>query len=212
MYPFFDLIPKYFPELTEKQRQRFLMLWDIYHDWNSKINIISRKDIDELYLRHVLHSLSIARFFNFDDGGNILDIGTGGGFPGIPLSIVFEKAHFTLVDSIGKKIHVVQDVIDKLHLQNAEARQMRAEEIKDKYDFVVCRAVADSMDIIGWTGKLINKGVSTSGISHGLICLKGGNLEEELSKVRWGKKVYEIASKFQDDFFQTKKVVHLWKN
>jgi len=212
MYPFFDLIPKYFPELTDKQKNQFLMLWDIYHGWNAKINVISRKDIDELYIRHVLHSLSIARLFNFDDNATILDIGTGGGFPGIPLSILFEKAHFTLVDSIGKKIHVVQDVIDKLHLQNVEAWQMRAEEIKDKYNFVVCRAVADSTDIIRWTGKLIDRGKSSSGISHGLICLKGGDLEAELSKVPWSKKVYEISSKFQDDFFQTKKVVHLWKN
>jgi len=212
MYPFFDLIPKYFPDLTEKQKQRFLMLWDIYHDWNAKINVISRKDINELYLRHVLHSLSIARFFNFSDGVSILDIGTGGGFPGIPLSIVFENVHFTLVDSIGKKIHVVEDVIDKLQLQNAVARQMRAEEMKDQYDFVVCRALADSADIIRWTGRLINKGKSVSGIPHGLICLKGGDLEEELSAVRWGKKIYEIASIFQEDFFQTKKVVHLCKN
>ncbi|MDZ7607926.1 MAG: 16S rRNA (guanine(527)-N(7))-methyltransferase RsmG [Cyclobacteriaceae bacterium] len=163
-------------------------------------------------LRHVLHSLSIARFFNFDDGASILDIGTGGGFPGIPLSIMFENVRFTLVDSIGKKIHVVEDVIDKLQLQNAAARQMRAEEIKDQYDFVVCRAVADSADIIRWTGKLINKGKSVSGISHGLICLKGGDLAEELSTLRWGKKVHEIASIFHEDFFQTKKVVHLWRN
>ncbi len=211
MHPFFDLIPKYFPELNDTQKQRFRMLWDIYHDWNSKINLISRKDIDELYLRHVLHSLSIACFFNFDKGSTILDIGTGGGFPGIPLSIVFENAQFTMVDSIGKKIHVVQDVIDKLRLQNAVAKQMRAEEIKDQYDFVVCRAVADSSDIIRWTGKLIKSGRSFPGISPGLICLKGGNLEAELAKVRWGKKVYDIASKFQEDYFETKKVVHLWK-
>jgi 16S rRNA (guanine527-N7)-methyltransferase len=212
MYPFFDLIPNYFPELTDKQKQRFLMLWDIYQDWNTKINVISRKDIDELYLRHVLHSLSIARFFNFDDGDTILDIGTGGGFPGIPLSIMFEKSHFTLVDSIGKKIHVVQDVIDKLQLQNAVARQTRAEEIKDQYDFVVCRALADSADIIRWTGKLIKKGKSGSGIPRGLICLKGGDLEKELSTIRWSKKIYEIGSIFQEDFFQTKKIVHLWKS
>jgi len=212
MYPFFDLIPKYFPELTDKQKNQFLMLWDIYHGWNAKINVISRKDIDELYIRHVLHSLSIARLFNFDDNATILDIGTGGGFPGIPLSIIFENAQLTLVDSIGKKIHVVQDVIDKLQLKNAVAKQTRAEEIKEQYDFVVCRAVADSAEIIRWTGKLINCGKSVSGISHGLILLKGGDLEEELSVVRWRKKVYEIASLFQEDFFQTKKVVHLWKN
>lgn len=212
MYPFFDLIPNYFPDLTENQKQRFLMLWDIYHDWNAKINVISRKDINELYLRHVLHSLSIAHFFNFADGDTILDIGTGGGFPGVPLSIIFENTHFTLVDSIGKKIHVVEDVIDKLQLKNVVALQMRAEEIKDQYDFVVCRAVADSADILRWTGKLINKGKAVSGMPHGLICLKGGDLEEELYRVSWGKKIYEIASIFQEDFFQTKKVVHLWKN
>lgn len=212
MYPFFELIPTYFPNLSDKQKQRFLQLWDFYHDWNSKINVISRKDIDDLYLRHVLHSLAIARFFNIDDGTTMLDVGTGGGFPGIPLSIVFENARFTMVDSIHKKIRVVQDLIDKLGIQNAEAHVGRAEEIKTTYDFVVCRAVADSQDLIGWTGKLIKTGKTPSGLSRGLICLKGGDLEHELSKVLWNKKVYEIGSVFREDYFETKKVVHFWKN
>ena len=150
MQPYFDLLPKYFPELSDKQLEKFSQLWDFYHDWNSQINIISRKDIDELYLRHVLHSLSIAKVFKFIKGTEILDVGTGGGFPGIPLSIYFENVNFTLIDSIGKKIKVVNEAINVLNLQNAEGIQIRAEEIKQQYDVVVSRAVTNLPTFISW--------------------------------------------------------------
>jgi len=210
MHPYFDLIPKYFPELSEKQLTQFGQLWDFYHDWNAKINIISRKDIDELYLRHVLHSLSIAKLFEFNPGTEILDVGTGGGFPGIPLSIYFDKSNFTLVDSIGKKIKVVNEAIHELGLENASGIQTRAEQINQKFDVVVSRAVTQLPVFVKWVSGKIKKG-NSSGVGNGIIYIKGGDLEEELQSIPWSKEVYDIPDFFNEDFFETKKVVHLRK-
>ena len=210
MHPYFELIPKYFPELSEKQISRFEHLWGFYHDWNSKINVISRKDIDELYLRHVLHSLAIARIYKFNPGNNILDVGTGGGFPGIPLCIFFEDVTCTLVDSIGKKIKVVQTAIDELGLDNAKAIHTRAEDIKDKFDMVVSRAVTQLPKFISWVNGKIIPG-NTSGVGNGIIYIKGGDLEEELASINWHADVHQIQDIFSEDFFKTKKVVHLYK-
>ncbi len=208
MRPYSDLIPKYFPELSQKQLDRFAMLWDFYHEWNARINVISRKDIDELYLRHVLHSLSIAKIFKFHPGTEILDVGTGGGFPGIPLSIYFEEVSFTLVDSIGKKIRVVNEAINTLGLQNAQGIQGRAEELKQQFDVVVSRAVTQLPIFISWVAKKIRPG-NSSGVGNGIIYIKGGDLEEELNNVTWPFELYNIPDFFSEDFFETKKVVHL---
>ena len=210
MHPYFDLIPKYFPELSENQLDKFVQLWNFYHDWNAKINIISRKDIDELYLRHVLHSLSIAKIFNFQPGTEILDVGTGGGFPGIPLSIYFESSNFTLVDSIGKKITVVNEAIQSLDLQNASGIQVRAEEIQKQFDIVVSRAVTQLPTFFSWVSKKISKR-NNSGVGNGIIYLKGGLLDEELDLIPWDTKIYDISSIFKEEFFETKKIVHLIK-
>ena len=157
MHPYFELIPKYFPELSVKQLDQFDQLWDFYHDWNSRINVISRKDIDELYLRHVLHSLSIAKIFKFRSGIEIIDVGTGGGFPGIPLSIYYSEVNFTLVDSIGKKVTVVNEVINSLNIHNAQGLQVRAEEMKSQFDIVVSRAVTQLPKFVSWVSKKIKK-------------------------------------------------------
>ena len=184
MYQYFELLPKYFPELTNGQLEKFSSLWDIYHDWNSKINVISRKDIDELFLRHVLHSLAIAKVFTLSQGANVLDVGTGGGFPGIPLSIYFPEVDFTLVDSIGKKIKVVNSAIDTLKLENARGIHMRAEESKSKFDYVVSRAVTQMPVFLGWMkGKIRKK--HDAKVPNGIIYLKGGDLTEELSTISW---------------------------
>jgi 16S rRNA (guanine527-N7)-methyltransferase len=208
MPPYFNLIPKYFPELSRVQVERYSLLWDFYHNWNAKINLISRKDIDELYLRHVLHSLAVAKIFTFREGTKVLDVGTGGGFPGIPLSIFFENVHFTLVDSIGKKIKVVNEAIKELDLQNAVGKQIRAEEVKEKYDIVVSRAVTSLPVFMSWVSDKVKKG-TTSGTGNGIIYLKGGDLDAELAPVSWKTNIHNIPDFFEEDFFQTKKVVHL---
>lgn len=210
MHPYFELIPKYFPELSERQLDKFEQLWEFYHDWNAKINVISRKDIGELYLRHVLHSLSIAKVFKFKDGSEILDVGTGGGFPGIPLSIYFPEVKFTLVDSIGKKINVVNEAIKALNIHNAQGIQIRAEEIKSQFDIVVSRAVTQLPTFVSWVSKKITKG-NASGVGNGIIYIKGGDLDEELKKISWPVEIYEIPSLFNEEFFETKKIVHLRK-
>jgi 16S rRNA (guanine527-N7)-methyltransferase len=210
MYPHFELITKYFPELSEKQLARFEQLWDIYHEWNAKINVVSRKDIDELYLRHVLHSLTIAKVFKFQPGIQILDVGTGGGFPGIPLSIYFEEVNFTLVDSIGKKIKVVNEVISALQLQNAVGIQARVENIRGPFDIIVSRAVTKLPVFFNWISGKIKKG-NNSGVGNGIIYIKGGDLKEELEGISWPVKIYDIVEFFYEDFFETKKVVHLKK-
>lgn len=210
MHPYFNLIPKYFPELSNEQLDQYDHLWDLYQHWNAKINVISRKDIDELFLRHVLHSLSIAKKFKFNPGTEILDVGTGGGFPGIPLSIYFQNVNFTMVDSIGKKIKVVNEVIKDLKLHNAEGLQIRAEELKDQYDIVVSRAVTSLPKFVSWvSGKI--KVENTSGVGNGIIYLKGGDLEEELKQINWQAEIFDIPAFFKEDYFETKKLVHLKK-
>jgi 16S rRNA (guanine527-N7)-methyltransferase len=210
MHPHFELIPKYFPELSEKQLERYALLWDFYHDWNAKINLISRKDIDELYLRHVLHSLSIAKIFRFQPGTEILDVGTGGGFPGIPLSIYFDNVRFTLIDSTGKKVKVVNEAIAMLGLENASALQVRAEEIGQQFDMVVSRAVTQLPAFVTWVYRKIKKG-NSSGVGNGIIYIKGGDLHDELKDISLPAKVYELSDYFEEEYFTTKKVIHLRK-
>lgn len=207
---YFKLIAKYFPELSEKQLDQFGQLWDFYHDWNAKINVISRKDIDELYLKHVLHSLAIAKVFKFKKEIDVLDVGTGGGFPGIPLSIYFPEVNFTLIDSIGKKIKVVNEAVKALKIHNSQGSQIRAEDVNKQFDVVVSRAVTNLPTFISWVSGKIRKG-NSSGIGNGIIYIKGGDLDEELKQVSWPFTIYEIPAFFEEEFFETKKLVHLKK-
>ena len=204
-----SILSKYFGDLSEDQIKKFESLYDIYRHWNNAINVISRKDIDELYIRHVLHSLAIAKYIKFLPESKIMDLGTGGGFPGIPLAIYFPKAHFLLIDSIGKKIRVVEEVTKSLGLSNVRVKTSRVEQIDEKFDFIVTRAVARSSKLKTWTkGKF-----STSHrhhLSNGIIALKGGDLLEELREVK-SKKVEEVAINdyFDEPFFETKKITYL---
>ncbi|MEJ6675139.1 MAG: 16S rRNA (guanine(527)-N(7))-methyltransferase RsmG [Polaribacter sp.] len=202
-----DLIHKYFKNLSENQIQQFEKLQGLYQDWNLKINVVSRKDIDELYLRHVLHSLAIAKVVQFKPGAKILDVGTGGGFPGIPLAILFPETQFHLVDSIGKKIKVVNEVVAGLGLENVKTTNGRAEELKDTYDFIVSRAVAQMETFVRWTKGRISK-KQNHDLKNGILYLKGGDLSEEL-KLYTSATIYEIPNYFEEDFYETKKVVHL---
>lgn len=200
-------ILKYFPNLNEIQVLQFKKLQELYEDWNSKINVISRKDIDQLYINHVLHSLAIAKVVNFKAGSTILDVGTGGGFPGIPLAILFPESNFYLIDVILKKINVVNAVAQSLELQNLRASQMRAENVIEKFDFVVSRAVTNMTDFVSWTKNNI-KQKNGHMMNNGILYLKGGNLTEEL--VDFPKaKLFRISEFFDDAFFETKKVVYL---
>ncbi|WP_339701274.1 16S rRNA (guanine(527)-N(7))-methyltransferase RsmG [uncultured Marixanthomonas sp.] len=202
-----DLILKYFPHLSDKQQDQFEKLETLYHDWNLKINVVSRKDIDELYLRHVLHSLGIAKIQSFHKGARVLDVGTGGGFPGIPLAILFPDTHFHLVDSIGKKIKVVEEVSQGLGLKNIEITNDRAENITGQYDFIVSRAVAQMETFVRWVkGRIAKK--STHELKNGILYLKGGDLTEELATYPKAR-VYNLTDYFEEDFFETKSVVHL---
>lgn len=202
-----DEILKQFPYLTVNQIQQFEKLGALYHDWNAKINVISRKDIDELYTKHVLHSLAIAKIQPFKKGDSILDVGTGGGFPGIPLAILFPETNFYLIDVIAKKIKVVQAVIDALGLKNVKAEQMRAENVKEKFDFIVSRAVTNMPDFVSWVKDKIKEN-SNHDLKNGILYLKGGDLTEEL--VTFPQAVqYNISEFFKDEFFETKKVVYL---
>lgn len=202
-----DIILKYFPDLTETQISQFKKLEELYKEWNAQINVISRKDIDELYLRHVLHSLGIAKVQAFKPEANILDIGTGGGFPGIPLAILFPKANFHLVDSIGKKIKVVNEVSAALGLKNVKADHMRAEQVKGEFDFIVSRAVTNMEDFVKWTRKKIAKKKNHE-LKNGILYLKGGDLTEELANFP-NATLYDLTNYFDEEFFETKKVVHI---
>ena len=202
-----DIIQKYFKNLTETQIAQFSKLQELYQDWNLKINVVSRKDIDELYLRHVLHSLGIAKVIAFKNGSKVLDVGTGGGFPGIPLAILFPETQFHLVDSIGKKIKVVDEVVAGLGLTNVKTTNGRVEEVKDTYDFIVSRAVAQMETFVGWTkGRIAKK--QNHDLKNGILYLKGGDLSEELQKYT-SATIYDLPDYFDEDFFETKKVVHL---
>lgn len=201
-------IQKYFEGLTEQQIKQFDQLYDLYSFWNSQINVISRKDIDELYERHILHSLGIAKFCSFKDGTKILDVGTGGGFPGIPLAILFPEVHFHLVDSIGKKIKVVTEVAAALGLTNVKASHLRAEQVTDKYDFVVSRAVTRLIDFYPWIKGKFSK-VSKNAIANGILYLKGGDLAEEIAESRLKAELYPLSAYFEEAFFETKYVVYI---
>lgn len=201
------LIFTYFTTLTEVQQTQFKSLEVLYQDWNRKINVVSRKDIDELYLRHVLHSLGIAKIQQFNAGSAILDVGTGGGFPGIPLAILFPAVHFTLVDAIGKKIKVVQEVVQGLGLQNVTAIHSRVEDVEGEFDFIVSRAVAAMPTFVHWTqGKIKKKSTHTR--KNGILYLKGGDLTEEL-KGYTTVQLFDLKAYFKEDFFETKKVVYM---
>ena len=203
-----DLIYKYYPRLTQIQKEQFAKLFDLYKDWNSKINVVSRKDFDSFYLKHVLHSLGIAECINFKDGSEVLDVGTGGGFPGIPLAIMFPNTHFLLVDSIGKKIKVANGVIEALGLKNVKAKQIRAEEIKHKFDFIVSRAVTQMPVFLTWVRKKIKK-QDKNAYPNGLLYLKGGDLTDELKPIREYYEIVNLNQFFKEDFFETKKVVYI---
>lgn len=203
-----NIIEYYFTELSSEQREQFHQLGPLYKLWNDQINVISRKDIDQLYERHVLHSLAIAKVCAFKDDSSILDIGTGGGFPGIPLAIVYPNVSFHLVDSIGKKIKVVQEVSNALGLKNVSADHERAEKINGKYDFVVSRAVTRFNSFLPWVkGKF--KKEQNHELKNGILYLKGGDLNEELSEVKYPYKIYDIPNYFKEEFFETKKVIHV---
>jgi len=202
-----DEIQKYFPYLTDIQKEQFAKLEFLYHDWNAKINVISRKDIDELYTKHVLHSLGIAKIIKFEPGTFVLDVGTGGGFPGIPLAILFPETRFYLIDVIAKKIKVVQAVAEALELKNVKAEQMRAELVKGDFDFIVSRAVTNMPDFVSWIKDKIKK-KSKHELKNGILYLKGGDLTEELKDFPKATE-YNLSDFFEDEFFETKKVVHL---
>jgi 16S rRNA (guanine527-N7)-methyltransferase len=204
-----DLIKKYFTALTSAQETQFSQLAGLYSDWNSKVNVISRKDIENLYERHVLHSLSIARVISFKPQTNILDVGTGGGFPGIPLAILFPETTFYLIDSVGKKIKVVNEIATSLGLNNVVARQSRFEEWRNAVDFVVSRAVTQIPQFVNWShGKIRKKGFND--LPNGIFYLKGGDFDDELMHVRMHTRVYHLKNFFEGEFFETKKLVHLW--
>ena len=203
-----DKIIKYFPELTERQREQYAALLPLYEDWNSKINVISRKDMANFYEHHVLHSLAIAKVQPFKTMAEILDVGTGGGFPGIPLAIMFPHANFFLVDSIGKKIKVVQAVAEALQLSNVRAEQVRAEQVDGDFDFIVSRAVTDLSQFTGWVrGKVSDSHYHN--LRNGILYLKGGDLEAELAPFKKKVRTWDISNFYQEPFFETKKVIYL---
>jgi 16S rRNA (guanine527-N7)-methyltransferase len=203
-----DLIKNYFPDISAEQEKQFSMLFNLYKERNSKINVISRKDIDELYERHVLHSLGIAKVIQFSEGTSILDVGTGGGFPGIPLAILFPECKFHLVDSIGKKIKVVNEIASALELKNIKATHSRVEQIDEKFDFIVSRAVTQFSEFVNWVKQKIKK-EQKNNLPNGILYLKGGDLSEELKLYTNKVKIYELKNYFQSEFFETKKVVYM---
>ena len=202
-----NLIAKYFSSLNNDQLQKLESLYSVYADWNSKINLISRKDMNYFYLRHVLHSLSIAKFYQFKSGSRVMDVGTGGGFPGIPLSIFFPDVNFHLVDSIGKKINVIEVIREELNLKNVNTHNERMEKIDLTVDFVVCRAVAPMETLVDWVGDNVSK-IHRNERKNGFICLKGGDLSEELKKFK-SKQIIGLSTYFQETFFKTKNLVYI---
>lgn len=201
-----EIIFHYFPQLSYTQQKQFELLFDLYSEWNNKINVISRKDIENLYVNHVLHSLGIAKVQAFNPGATVLDVGTGGGFPGIPLAILFPETNFHLVDSIGKKITVVNEVAKGIGLQNVKAQQVRAEQLTSEYDFIVSRAVTRLKEFYQWIHRKTKK-ESVHKRDNGILYLKGGDLEEELAELKKPYQLYELSDFFEEDFFETKKVV-----
>ena len=202
-----ELISKYFPELTDEQMRQFAALGELYAEWNAKINVVSRKDFDSLYLHHVLHSLAIARVCTFDAGARVADIGCGGGFPSIPLAILFPDVRFTAVDSIAKKITVVRGVAESLGLKNIETVNGRAEQLTQRFDYIVSRAVTDMRTFVGWVWDKIERGQHGS-LPNGILYLKGGDLAEELALTRRRWTIYDISHFFDEEFFETKKAVY----
>ena len=203
-----EIIYKYFPNLSDTQLQQFAALGELYRDWNSKINVISRKDIDQLYQHHVLHSLAIAKVINFRSGTRILDFGTGGGFPGVPLSIIFPECQFKLIDGTGKKIRVAQEVANAIGLKNCAPTHLRGEDEKDKYDFIVSRAVMPLPDLVKLMRKNISK-TSQNALPNGVLCLKGGNLQAELQPYHKIVETTEISQFFSEEWFKEKFVIYL---
>ena len=205
-----SLITKYFPELSAKQREQFTALYDLYAEWNAKINVVSRKDFDQLYLRHILHSLAIAKVCQFRAGARVLDVGCGGGFPSVPLAIMFPEVQFISADSIGKKITVVKGVCEGAGIKNIDARNIRVEQIPETFDYVVSRAVTEMPAFVKWIWSKIDKGQQGS-LPNGILYLKGGDLTEELAATRLKWREYNISDFFEEDFFETKKVVYTQK-
>ena len=203
-----DSILKYFPALTDKQTQQLGRLQALYAHWNAQINVISRKDIENLYVNHVLHSLSIAKLVSFKEQTTVLDVGTGGGFPGIPLAILFPHAHFHLIDSVGKKVKVAKNIAQELQLSNVECTQIRAEELSDKYDFIVSRAVTSLPVFYHWVKKKIEK-KSFNSIKNGILYLKGGDVDEEIKQIPHQAVTYPVNSWFDECYFMEKYIVHI---
>ncbi|MBQ2786823.1 MAG: 16S rRNA (guanine(527)-N(7))-methyltransferase RsmG [Bacteroidaceae bacterium] len=203
-----DIILKYFPNLSDRQKEQFAALYNLYYDWNSKINVISRKDIENLYLHHVLHSLGIAKVITFRPGTTVMDMGCGGGFPGIPLAIMFPEVQFHLVDSIGKKVRVATEIATAIGLNNVRATHSRAEEIKEKYNFVVSRAVMQLPELVKICRKNISK-EQINALPNGIICLKGGDIQAEARPYKNMVEITELENIFDEDFFKDKKVVYL---
>lgn len=203
-----ELILKYFPDLTKQQQTQFDALYELYKEWNEKINVISRKDVDNLYTNHILHSLGIAKVMPFKPGASVLDVGTGGGFPGIPLAILFPETNFHLVDSINKKITVVNAVAQGAGLKNVRGEWSRAEQMKGKYDFIVSRAVTRIKEFYGWVNQKV-KDKSVHDLDNGILYLKGGDLDEELGELKRPYSLYDLSNYFTEEFFETKKVVYV---